>query len=236
MDRSLSRREVREVDRLAIEQAGVNSLILMENAGRNCADAIVRFLGGAGEASKRSALAGCKIAIIAGSGNNGGDGFVIARHLFMRGASVQTFLTSPTTKFTADAAANYAILEKLRFDLRQVEPQELADLASRLKEFDLLVDAIGGTGITGALRGDTAIAVEQVNAAGRPVVAVDIPTGLDCDTGLAEGPAIKAALTITFVARKKGFDNPESQQYTGRVIVADIGIPAGQVVDVFGDK
>ncbi|KKL90641.1 hypothetical protein LCGC14_1902640 [marine sediment metagenome] len=88
------------------------------------------------------------------------------------------------------------------------------------------MDAVGGTGIRGALRGDLAVAVEQINAAAPPVVAVDIPTGLDCDTGQAPGPAVCADLTVTFVARKTGFDAPGAAKYTGRIIVADIGVPA----------
>jgi len=105
-----------------------------------------------------------------------------------------------------------------------------------MAEFDIIVDAVGGTGIRGSLSGDPAAAVEQINAAGRPVVAVDIPTGLDCDTGEAEGPAVRADLTVTFVAAKKGFDAPQAGGYTGRVIVADIGIPAELVRSIASES
>jgi NAD(P)H-hydrate epimerase len=88
-----------------------------------------------------------------------------------------------------------------------------------------VVDGVGGTGIEGALRGGLARAVEAINAADRPVLAVDIPTGLDCDTGEAPGPVVRAAVTVTFLARKTGFDNPAAAEFTGRVHVADIGIP-----------
>ena len=104
-------------------------------------------------------------------------------------------------------------------------PHNLADLADQLRPFDVVVDAVGGTGVRGALRGAMAAAVEAINAAGRPTVAIDIPTGLDCDTGTALGPAVRAELTVTFVARKKGFDGTGAADYTGRVVVADIGIP-----------
>ncbi|HUT61026.1 MAG TPA: NAD(P)H-hydrate epimerase [Phycisphaerae bacterium] len=214
--RSLSRDEVRSVDRYAIETLGVPGVVLMENAGRNAADAIERFLGGAKAKS---------VAVVAGAGNNGGDGFVIARHLHLRGARVVVFLVADRQKLAADAAVNLGIIEKLGLDVRPAGGANLNKLADELRRFDLIVDAVGGTGIRGALRGETAAAVEQINAAGRPVVAVDIPTGLDCDTGAAAGPAVKADMTVTFVARKKGFDAPGAERYTGTVVVADIGVP-----------
>lgn len=213
---SLSRRQVRRFDRLAIEQWGVPGVVLMENAGRNAADAIDGFLGGAG---------GKSVAVVAGTGNNGGDGFVIARHLDLRGARVSVFLVGDPAGMTADAAANFSILEKLDFDIRRCPGEALAGLGAELRGYDLIVDALGGTGISGALRGNLAAAVEQINAAGRDVVAVDIPTGLDCDSGQAEAPAVKAALTVTMVARKKGFDAPAAAEYTGKVVVVDIGVP-----------
>jgi len=230
---SLSRQEVREVDRWAIEVLGVPGVVLMENAGRGAADAIGEFLGGA----SGSSLAGRRVAIVAGAGNNGGDGFVVARHLHIRGAAVAVFLVADPAKITGDAATNLKIIRNLGLDIRDVSrPSPIAAgkpdsaaaldwLAEALREFDLVVDAVGGTGIRGRLQGPQATAVEQINAARRPVVALDIPSGLDCDTGAADGPVVRAALTVTFHARKKGFDAPEAERYTGRVIVADIGIP-----------
>jgi NAD(P)H-hydrate epimerase len=217
---SLSRDEVRAIDRFAIETLGVPGMVLMENAGRQVADAVVDLLGGPG------GLTGRRVAVVTGSGNNGGDGFVAARHLSLRGVGVAVFMIAPAEKLAGDAAANYAICAKLGLDLRAVGAADLAALAARLAGFDAVVDAVGGTGIRGPLRGEQAEAVEQINAAARPVVAVDIPTGLDCDTGLAAGPTVRAAITVTFVARKKGFDHPASREYTGEVRVADIGIPA----------
>jgi len=218
--RSLTREQVRAVDACAIETLGIPALILMENAGRGAADAVCQALG---------PVAGLSVAIVAGGGNNGGDGFVIARHLAMRGARTETFLVSPAEKLSGDAAVNYRALASLRHTIHAVPEAELDSLADRLSGFAVVVDAVGGTGIRGALRGGAAVAVQQVNAArqaGAKVVAVDIPTGLDCDTGRAEGPSVRADLTITFVARKKGFDRPGAGEYTGQVIVADIGVPA----------
>jgi len=218
--RSLTREQTRAIDRFAIEQLGVPGVVLMENAGRLCADAVAGFLHGP---------AGRKVAICAGAGNNGGDGFVVARHLSMRGAHVAVFLVGPLEKLSGDAEINCRIARNLGLDIREVGSLYLADLSKELAGFDVVVDAVGGTGIRGALRGDIAVAVEQINAAGVPVVAVDIPTGLDCDTGKAEGPTVRAAMTVTMVARKKGFDSPESAEYTGEVRVVDIGIPAEMV-------
>jgi len=218
--RSLTRDQTRAIERFAIERIGVPGVVLMENAGRLCADAVGDFLAGP---------AGRKVAICAGAGNNGGDGFVVARHLSMRGASVVVFLVSPADELSGDAEINYRIARNLHLDIREVGSAELANLSRELRGFDVVVDAVGGTGIRGALRGDIAVAVEQINAAGRPVVAVDIPTGLDCDTGRAEGPAVRANLTVTMVARKKGFDSPASAEFTGEVRVVDIGIPADVV-------
>ncbi len=214
--KSLSRRQVRDFDRLAIEQWGVPGVVLMENAGRGATDAIEDYLGD---------VSGKKIAVVAGCGNNGGDGFVIARHLHLRGANVAVFVVGDVAKMTPDAATNFAILKPLKIDVHPCSGEELSSLAKQLRDFDLIVDALGGTGITGPLRGDLAAAVGQTNATGRPVVAVDIPTGLDCDTGEAHGLTVKAALTVTFVARKIGFDAPGASDYTGKVIVADIGVP-----------
>ena len=223
MSLRLTRRQVRAIDRYAIETLGVAGVVLMENAGRGAADVAERF-------AQQRALH--HVAVVAGGGNNGGDGFVIARHLAMRGLHVVVFLAADETKLTPDAAVNLGILRRLARDIRQVD--DPAGLGGELRSFDLIIDAIGGTGITGPLYGRTAAVVEQVNAAGRPVLAVDIPTGLDCDSGEAPGSAVRATLTVTFVARKVGFDAPGAGAWTGEVIVADIGVPAEIVAELAG--
>ncbi len=205
------------MDRCAIDQLKIPGVVLMENAGRNVVDAIEQFLNG---------LARKSIAIVAGAGNNGGDGFVIARHLANRHVKVVSFLVAPEGKIAGDAAINLTIIRNLGHDIRQMTDENIENLSDFLREFDLIVDAVGGTGISGGLRGIVAAAVEGINAAGKPVIAVDIPTGLDCDTGAADGPTVKADLTVTFLARKKGFDSEHAGQYTGKVVVADIGVSA----------
>ncbi len=219
--KSLSRRQVRDFDRLAIEQWGAAGVVLMENAGRGATDAIKDFIGGVSDKS---------VAVAAGVGNNGGDGFVIARHLHLRGASVAVFVVGDAAKMTPDAVTNFNILKPLKINVHSCTSEEILNLSEKFRGFDLVVDALGGTGISGPLRGDISIAVEQINAAGKPVMAVDIPTGLDCDTGAAHEPTIKAELTVTFAARKIGFDAPGASDYTGRVIVADIGVPITQML------
>ncbi|NBB96280.1 MAG: NAD(P)H-hydrate epimerase [Planctomycetes bacterium] len=220
---SLSRDDVREVDRCAIEELGIPGMILMENAGRNAADAAALFLDGDPD--------GKRVAIVAGPGNNGGDGFVVARHLGNRGAAVETFLVGPEEKLSGDAMTNYDALIALGQTIHlTADDGAIESLGNVLSGFDLVVDAVGGTGISGALRGDAVTVVKQINAAGKPVLAIDIPTGLDCDSGQAEGLAVRAALTVTFVARKKGFDAPDAATFTGHVTVADIGINRQQVL------
>ena len=220
---SISREDVRRIDRCAIEQLGIPGVILMENAGRQVADAAEDLLGGA---------AGRCAAVVAGAGNNGGDGYVAARHLALRGADVITFIVCEPARISGDAAINLDAIRCLGHDIRMLAGPQIRDLAGELARAEVVIDAVGGTGIKGALRGAAAAAVEQINAAGRPVVAVDIPTGLDCDTGCAEGPVVRAAVTVTFVARKKGFDSPGAADYTGEVRVADIGIPAETVARI----
>ena len=227
---AFTRQQLRDFDRRALEQWGVPSLVLMENAGRGAADAIKKFLSrlpvrAAKGKSGASPPAG-KVAVVAGSGNNGGDGFVIARHLHLRGIPVAVFVVGDTARATPDSAVNLNILRRLEVDIRPRAGEALARLADELRHFDAVVDAIGGTGITGPLRGDMLAAVEQVNAAGRPVVAVDIPTGLDCDTGKPLGATVRAALTVAMAAPKLGFDAPGARAFTGRVVVVDIGVPA----------
>lgn len=241
----LSREEVRSVDARAIGALGIAGLVLMENAGRQAADVACLMLCGClsgGGVGARCAdfeccmsyapyptkipVVGKKVAVVAGAGNNGGDGFVVARHLAVRGAHVETFLVSPRDKISGDAAINLQILERMGCQIRDAFGDQATTLAKSVSDSALVIDAIGGTGVTGPLRDSFAVAVEQINAAGRPVLAIDIPTGLDCDTGLPTGPCIRASVTVTFVTPKKGFDAPGANKFTGMIWVADIGVPA----------
>lgn len=217
----LTREQVREVDRRAIEELGVHSLVLMENAGRGATD-ILCSLGIAGP-----------VAICCGKGNNAGDGFVVARHLDLRGFAVRVLCWSARDGLSADAAANAAILESVgvpidwRFESGGSMSSSGSDeaLAAALDGAAWVVDAILGTGATGSPRPPMDAVIRQINASGVPVFALDLPSGLDCDTGVANEPTIRAAHTCTFAAAKPGLLVPAAAEFVGRLDVADIGIP-----------
>jgi NAD(P)H-hydrate epimerase len=202
----LTREQVRAIDRRAIEEFGVPGIVLMENAGRGAAEVLLA-LGARGPV-----LACC------GKGNNGGDGFVIARHLDNRGLPVRVLLFAKPEELTGDAAINFTIIRRSRvpWEVRNGPPLEAAEW---------IVDALFGTGLAGAVRPPFDAVIAAINSGGAKVLAVDIPSGLDCDTGEPLGPTVRADHTVTFVAAKKGFENPASQQWVGAIHVVDIGAP-----------
>ena len=211
---SLSRDQVREVDRRAIEDFGMSGLVLMENAGRGATERLL------------SHRPHGPVVICAGKGNNGGDGFVIARHLDIAGVAVRVLLFCDPVDLRGDAAANYRILEAANIPRRVFADQPTGDdLRQELASADWIVDALLGTGTKGSIREPYITVIEAINALGKSVFSVDLPSGLDCDTGQPLGPCIRATETVTFVARKRGFDAPESREYTGPVHVAGIGVP-----------
>ena len=198
-------------------------LVLMENAGRNAAALIAEEYGPAGN-----------VVICCGPGNNGGDGCVIARHLHNAGWSVRLLITGDEPRMSPDMLANYRIVKAMGLDRRVALdwPEQRAVVRS-IRDDDVVVDALLGTGFSGEVRSPTAQLVEALNAAPkRAMVAVDIPSGLDCDTGSASNATVRADLTITFVAKKTGLVFPEAAPYVGRVEVADIGVPKELVAEV----
>ncbi len=211
---TLNRQQVREVDRRAIAEYGMSGLVLMENAGRGVAD-VLSQLGARGP-----------VVICCGKGNNGGDGFVIARHLDLRKIEARVLLFADPNELTGDAAANYAILAKCGMPIDVFGAGfDVAKVLTKLADAEWIVDALLGTGATGEPRPPYAQAIERINSSGRPIVAVDLPSGLDCDTGTAARQTIRAAHTCTFVAAKPGFFAPAAEQYTGKLHVLDIGAP-----------
>lgn len=214
--KSLTRDEVRNVDRCAIEEYGMPGVVLMENAGRGAAELLLDL-----------GISGI-VVICAGKGNNGGDGFVIARHLENHGVSVKVLLFADPNQLRGDALINYGILSKagtaITFFPDVIESSLLTDA---LSQADWIVDALLGTGTRGEIREPYSTVIDQINAAGAKVFAVDLPSGLDCDTGVPLKPCVKADQTATFVARKTGFDIPGSESWTGEVHVIDIGVPRG---------
>ncbi len=213
----LSRDAVRAVDRAAIEEYGIPGAILMENAAIGLADEASRWLGAARDA---------KVLIICGSGNNGGDGYALARHLHNRGHQPLLVPLGDPRPGT-DAALNRSISRRMNL------PEIAADELDRHRDADLVVDAIFGTGLDRPVTGAEAGAIDWINRSGRRVLAVDVPSGLDCDTGRPLGTAVRAGRTITFVAPKPGFAAPGAREYTGEVTVVGIGAPA-ELIARFG--
>ncbi|MEX0715947.1 MAG: NAD(P)H-hydrate epimerase [Planctomycetaceae bacterium] len=219
--RPLSRDEVRDVDRLAIEQYGLPGIVLMENAGRGAAE-LLQSLGIHGS-----------VVVCAGAGNNGGDGFVIARHLDLAGHAVRVLLFARPDALRGDAAVNHRVVERAGIPIHVMEDDPApADIDRELKNAAWVVDALLGTGVRGAVRSPFDAIIDGINAAGRPVLAVDLPSGMDCDTGDPLGVCVRADHTVTFVARKKGFDAPGAARWTGAVHIVEIGAPR-RLLDMF---
>ncbi len=217
VETALSREQVRSFDNWVIESLKVPSAVLMENAGRGCAEAVIESLCKEG---------GKDVVIICGKGNNGGDGYVAARHLYNTGFNPITVVFSEKDKIKGDARTNLEILENMGLELRFVDKG--SDFSAELKDVlsgaDVVVDALLGTGISGQLKEEYAELVELINQSSKPVVAVDIPSGLDCDSGLPLGSAVKAQKTVTFAAVKKGFLQEQAKEYTGQVYLVSIGV------------
>lgn len=215
----MSRDEVRAFDAWAINELGIPGVVLMENAGRSCAELIKKEL---------ASVVNPKVCIFCGTGNNGGDGYVIARHLLNNGFEVVVVICGERSKIKGDAKINLDILEGLGQAIEQLDLSG-SDISSRVGAFaagaDMLVDGLFGTGLGGQLGDEYKELIESINAQDCPILAVDIPSGLDCDSGEPLGAAIRASYTVTFVAVKKGFKASETTAaYTGEIFVASIGV------------
>lgn len=221
---ALNREQSRQVDRIAMEVYGFSGLVLMENAGRGVVDTLER-LGIDGE-----------VIICCGRGNNGGDGFVIARHLDIRGHQPRVLLFCDPARLTGDAATNYQILEKMEVPIHAChEDFEISDLQTHLNGAARAVDALLGTGAQGEPRPPLDLVIDQLNDSGIPILAVDVPSGLDCDSGEPANHTIRAAHTCTFVTPKVGFLKPSAKPYLGTLHVLNIGTPANLVHELVGN-
>ncbi len=216
-------REMAAIDRRAIDELGVPGVVLMENAGRIAANELLaRFPGG----RLRSA------AILAGSGNNGGDGFVIARHLMERGVKVAVICLKERSGLQGDALTNLEILENLGQHVTHTTDKEvLKGFGEWIFWAQVVVDALLGTGLDREVGGIYRHAVELINSLGKPVLSVDIPSGLSSDTGRPLGACVRAWLTVTFGLPKVGQVLFPGADYVGDLKVADIGIPKRAVLD-----
>jgi NAD(P)H-hydrate epimerase len=211
----LSREQLRELDRRAIEEFGVPGVVLMENAGRGAAELLLA-LGAKGS-----------VVICCGKGNNGGDGFVIARHLDNHDVPVHVHLFAGPEELAGDAVVMYRIVERAGIPLtvHGRAPVSEEELNRELSGGEWVVDALFGTGLSGPVRPPFDRIITAINESGVPVLAVDIPSGLDCDTGQPLGSTIRARHTATFVAMKKGYSQATAKEWLGTVHVLDIGAP-----------
>jgi len=173
------------------------------------------------------------VAVVCGKGNNAGDGFVIARHLDLRGIVVRVVLLGAPGELRGDAAANFAILAKCGVPIGDLSAAfEAATFDAQLAGCEWIVDALLGTGTTGAPRPPLDAAIRRMNAAPAKRLAVDLPSGLDCDTGEPSDPTVRADHTCTFVAEKPGFANPAAAECLGRIHVLDIGAPRRLIEEI----
>ena len=214
----LSGQQSHNVDQLAITEFGMSSLVLMENAGRGVADLMERL------GLKRTN----RIVICCGKGNNGGDGFVLARHLLVRNYLPTVLLFADPAELTGDALVNYRILQLLRCPVHLSSNEAMTEIFGQLSADDWIVDALLGTGASGKPRPPIDDAIRLMNnerqRSGCRMLAIDLPSGWDADTGQANDPTVHATETATFFALKNGFDHPSAKEYLGDRHVLDIGM------------
>ena len=242
--RPLARREVRELDLRAAEEFALPTLLLMENAGRGAAAWLAEMATGTRPERAARPFAGAprdeleptspaalpRVLILSGPGNNGGDGGVVARHLDAWGFSVRIVWLASHEQLRGDARAQWTVLDRSGVDqtawfATQAEDARPDELARLVGEAGWLVDGLLGTGLTRPVEGVLRSVIEVINQSGKPILALDVPSGLDADTGMALGIAVRARATATFVGPKLGFSAAGAEAYTGEVAVIDIGLP-----------
>src|SRR5438445_92 len=216
--RVLNSAQMREADRRTIDEIGIPSLVLMENAGRQAVAAM--------EATFND-LTERRVAVLCGRGNNGGDGFVVARTLVQRGVDVSVFLMGRVAEVRGDARTNLEILGRLGLTVVEIADSQAWELHfSEVSDCTLIVDAIFGTGLNAPVSGLIESVIADVNASGIPVVAIDLPSGLSADSHESIGPSVEASLTVTLAAPKLPLVLPPGEAHSGDIVIADIGIPS----------
>lgn len=224
--RVLGSRQMREADRRTIEETGIPSIVLMENAGRQVVAAIE---------STFESLASMRVAVLCGRGNNGGDGFVVARTLVEREIDVCVYLLASSAEVRGDARVNLDVLRNLGADVIEIADAAAWELHGRdVLAADVIVDALVGTGLSAPLSGLYESVIADVNASPCPVVAIDLPSGLSADDHGINGPAMEASLTVTLAAPKLPLVLPPGETIAGTLVIADIGIPATVIEDIDG--
>jgi hydroxyethylthiazole kinase-like uncharacterized protein yjeF len=207
--------EAKRLDLRAIKSFGVPSILLMENAGRAVSIEAFKNIG-----SKKP-----KIAIICGKGNNGGDGFSAARHLMARGIDPDLYLCAGFSEVKGEARINLNILLKLKKKVFIINDKSLKAFKKRLASYGLIVDSIFGVGLKGVVKGIIAEVINIINQSNVRVISVDLPSGIDADTGEVLGIAVKADTTVTFIAPKLGMLKGHGKEFCGKIIVQDLGFP-----------
>ncbi len=224
--RVLTSQQMRDADRRTTDEIGIPSLVLMENAGRQVVASM--------EATFDD-LASLHVAVICGKGNNGGDGFVVARVLSERGIDTSVFLVGVSGDVRGDARVNLGVLRALEIDVVEIADAATWELqGSDVVGADIIVDAILGTGLSGPATGLVETIIADLNACSKPVVAIDLPTGLAADSAELIGPAVAATLTVTLGAPKTALVLPPAERHTGSLVIADIGIPQGVIESLDG--
>lgn len=217
----LSAQELQELDERVVKEFHIPTEILMENAGKAVAKESLKIL-------QKTSKTGT-VLVICGGGNNGGDGFVAARHLKEKGMNVSVILLKPKESLRNASLSNFYRIKSLNISY-EVLPQK-EQIENQIKNASLIIDAVFGTGFKGKTEGIFYDTIKLINSSKKSVISVDIPSGLNADTGEAQGVSVKADTTVTFAALKKGFLNENAKQYTGKIIVVDIGLPKSLFLD-----
>lgn len=214
---TFSQAALAEIDRRAVEHYHIPIVVLMENAGRAVADIALKQL---------ALLSSSHVLIIAGPGNNGGDGLVAARHLHNAGIDVRILSTTSLAQFHEASALHLKTVQAMNIPIGELDASltQLHDWIAQSDRNGVIIDAIFGTGLSRDVTGLPRQVIEAVNVSGRRVLAVDIPSGIHCDTGRPLGTAIRANWTISFCGYKRGF--AYARNFTGKIFVGDIGAPA----------
>lgn len=231
MEVKFNRSEIRLLDAITIDKIGIPGIVLMENAAIQTYNEIMKMLPNAEDSV---------VSVVCGKGNNGGDGYAIARHLFNNKVYVKVFglnakhFLNERVMSKDDRDTNLDILYNLNVGVTEIGTDiSLEALHKELESSDLIVDALLGTGTQGNIREPMDKLIESINSIDKPVVSVDIPSGLDCDKGIVLGKCVKATKTVTFAAPKIGFFENEGPKHVGELVIVDISIPKKLIRDLY---
>jgi len=215
----ITAKQAKDIDIKARNIFGISTLVLMENAGRQVFEEAIKILH-----SRKS------LAVFCGPGNNGGDGFVAARHLLTYGIRPDVFLAGKFFEVENEAKVNLEILLRLKPKITEVNKENLDLVKNKICQYAFIIDALLGVGLQGEVRGIFQDLIGMINTAKAYILSVDIPSGLDATTGRVLGCAVKADQTVTFIAKKRGMVYADGRRYCGRIVVKDLGIPLYDIV------